>query len=77
MALDWAAASTKHEVQIAEYDEPRTPMDGPPDRIRTYVKWFGPDGKEITSKKKIKKLEKKIAADKAEGRAGYVTLQAE
>lgn len=53
-ARDRGVAGTLREVvQIAQYDDGRTPADGAPDRVVETERWYEADGREITDPARI------------------------
>ncbi len=51
---------SRHQLRLDEYDAPRTPDDGAPDRTRTVTVWQEPDGTPITDQGRIAGLETRI-----------------
>ena len=48
---------TRIVTELAAWDDGRTPDDGAPDRVIRQVSWLTPTGREVTSERRIPRLE--------------------
>lgn len=59
MSHDTGIRGIKVQVQVAKWENNRTPADGPPDLVEDVSYWSTADGREITDPETIADLERR------------------